>query len=150
MAVRMAKFPWGDEPFSMKLMPVCFLFGALQIAAVLYFTTLSGPSTSSPGPVLVTLGWIHAYHQCLGAQVACKMGGGNEVANTIAERSLMNTLEQGVPFLVLMWLMAAYVDAAVATNVGALYVVHRSLYPLAYTYYGEFSMLVEFVTQPNC
>ena len=70
-------------------------------------------------------------------------------AETVATRSMMNTMEQMVPFLTLLWLCTAYVDAAYAASLGAVYVATRALYPLAYAYYGQFTALCELVTQPN-
>ena len=49
----------------------------------------------------------------------------------------------------LLWMSAACVDAAMATSIGFTYCAFRSFYGFAYMYYGGFSMLVEFVTQPN-
>lgn len=78
-----------------------------------------------------------------------KFGGGNEQATKVTERSLYNTIEQGLPFLSLLWMMAACVDGGLATSCGAVYVAFRMFYPLAYSYYGGFSMLCELITQPN-
>lgn len=146
-------FPWGTEPFAMSLMPACILLGAAGVAACVSFTTPSGPMTSlelARGPVLVTVFWIWAFYNCIGAQLGVKMGDkGDAKACLIAERSLMNTLEQSVAFLPLLWMYAACIDAAVATSVGGFYVAMRMCYPLAYSFYGGFSMLCEFITQPN-
>ena len=146
-------FPWGTEPFDMKLMPACFLLGALGVATAVSLTTTSGPISSlelARGPVLVTLGWVWSFYNCIGAQLGVKIGDkGDAKASYVAERSLMNTLEQGVAFLPLLWMYASCIDAAVATSVGGFYVAMRMLYPMAYTYYGGFSMLCEFITQPN-
>lgn len=149
-----ASFPWGNEPFAIALMPACMVIGAVGVATAVALTKPSGPMNGSlelaRGPVLVTLTWIWGFYNCIGAQLGVKMGDkGDAKAAFVAERSLMNTLEQSVPFLSLLWMQAAFVDAAIATSVGWFYVALRMLYPLAYTYYGGFSMLCEFITQPN-
>merc|ERR1711998_477529 len=71
------------------------------------------------------------------------------MASTVAERSFMNQLEQGIPFLVLMWLNAGLVEANISGSLGIGYTIFRMLYGVAFSYYGEFSMLCEFITQPN-
>jgi hypothetical protein len=47
-----------------------------------------------------------------------------------ADRAVINTQEQMVPFLVSLWLHAVFVSTARATALGAAYVVLRSVYPL--------------------
>jgi hypothetical protein len=47
-----------------------------------------------------------------------------------ADRAVINTQEQMVPFLAAMWLHAVFVSPACAAVLGAAYVVLRSLYPL--------------------
>eukprot|EP00966_Prymnesium_polylepis_P007561 173494-Prymnesium_polylepis.1 len=150
-AMLKTRFPWGDKPFEMRLVPYILVLGSLLTAAAICLPSITGPSVTAGGPVLVTLGWLHTHYNALGAQVKVKMAGpaADEQATKIAERSVYNGLEQGVPFLVLVWLHAALVDAATATSVGGSYVGLRLLYPAAYAYYGEFSMLCELVTLPN-
>lgn len=84
----------------------------------------------------------------ISSQLKAKFGG-NDQAGKVAERSLYNTLEQGVPFISLLWMCAACVDAAMATSIGFVYSSMRMFYGLAYSYYGGFSMCVELITQPN-
>ena len=79
-------------------------------------------------------------------------------------------LEQGPPFFVALWLHCAYVDAATAATIGAVYVVHRAIYQLTFACeacpvgsprppshapprfdaadYGTFTVACEFATQP--
>lgn len=126
---KLATFPYGgDQPFAMTLLPHCLAIGATSTAAAIALTTLSGPITSlqmAKGPVLVTLMWLWGYYNMISAQLKQKMGGGNEQAARVAERSLYNTLEQGVPFLALLWMTAACVDSAMATSIGFAYCAFR-------------------------
>ena len=119
---QVATFPWGGtEPFTMKLLPHCFALGAATTAAAIALTVPSGPMNTlelARGPVLITLYWVWGFYNCLASQVKMKMGGGTERAAKVAERSMMNTLEQGVPFLTLLWATAGCVDAALATSCG--------------------------------
>jgi len=148
--VAMAKFFWGDEAFSMKLLPGCILLGAFLTAACISLPTPSGPSLTAKSPVAATLLWSIGYYQLIGAQVLVKQNPSKTAqASTVAERSFMNTMEQGIPFLVLMWLHAGLVDGSIAGWLGISYAGVRMLYGVAYSYYGEFSMLCELVTQPN-
>ena len=89
----MAKYPWGDVPFEPKYMPAIIGLSALIVAMNVNLTTPSGPSvvlssgtvnvepsmmTVPKGVVLVTLAWIHVYNQCIGHQLALKMGHQND------------------------------------------------------------------------
>lgn len=47
-----------------------------------------------------------------------------------ADRAVINTQEQMVPFLVSLWLHTVFVSATVATALGLAYVVLRSIYPV--------------------
>lgn len=47
-----------------------------------------------------------------------------------ADRAVINTQEQMVPFLVSLWLHAVFVSTTSATICGFLYVCLRSLYPI--------------------
>lgn len=47
-----------------------------------------------------------------------------------ADRAVANTQEQMVPFLFAMWLHALWVSPAMATGLGAVYVVLRAGYPV--------------------
>mmetsp|Transcript_13119 Transcript_13119/g.45889 ORF Transcript_13119/g.45889 Transcript_13119/m.45889 type:complete len:153 (-) Transcript_13119:165-623(-) len=61
-----------------------------------------------------------------------------------ADRTVLNMLEQMVPFLVSLWAHAAFVSPDTAAMLGAVYVACRACYPVAW-------MLnkVLFVTVPN-
>merc|ERR1712070_96043 len=85
----------------------------------------------------------------LGMAGAPKTGPVKEQSAFIAERSVVNTMEQALPFLALMWLHAMFVNPRVSMVLGWVYVVTRALYPIFYGFYGEFTVLVEFVTWPN-
>jgi len=151
------KYPWGNEAMPMSMLPLCILFGAIINGLLLTFTPATGASESFRGPVLVTLLWIHTYYNMIGAQIAIKMDDkvkelSEEIItqiNAVKDRSLMNTLEQGLPFLVLLWLMTVFVDSGLATSLGASYVIFRFFYGIAYAYFGHFTILVEIITQPS-
>jgi len=149
------KFPWGDDPVPQNLIIGAALpWGAAVNAVAIALTTPSGPIVdreSAKGPIVVMLLWVWSYYNMIGAQMELKMSplGDSPAASKVSERSLYNTIEQSLPFLVLFWLMAAQVDAALATSVGGLYVALRALYPVLYAYYGTFNLLCEFATQPN-
>eukprot|EP00931_Biecheleriopsis_adriatica_P001597 TRINITY_DN101997_c0_g1_i1.p1 TRINITY_DN101997_c0_g1~~TRINITY_DN101997_c0_g1_i1.p1 ORF type:complete len:192 (+),score=32.19 TRINITY_DN101997_c0_g1_i1:69-644(+) len=67
----------------------------------------------------------------------------------MADRTLMNTQEQMVGFLLPMWLYAVFCNAHAAGVLGIIYVVFRFLYPIFWSMKGRFSLLVELSTQPN-
>ena len=55
---------------------------------------------------------------------------GNDGRMLAADRAVINTQEQMVPFLVSLWLHALFVSPVVASYLGAAYVILRSLYPV--------------------
>lgn len=129
-------------------------FGAFVVALSLELCTPSGPSGAPKGVVLVTLAWIHVYNQCIGHQLGIKMDFANDNPNAkqVAERCFYNTIEQAPLFLLLLWMHAIFVDASVATSLGANYVFFRMLYPVFYSafgYDGSFNITGEISTQPN-
>ena len=60
-----------------------------------------------------------------------------------------NTLEHSAPFLILLWLNCAYVNAPGAGYLGAYYIFHRFVYQVFFGLYGRFTFLCEFCTQPG-
>ena len=86
-----------------------------------------------------------------GAQVFLKLNHGNMSpdAAKLAERVALNMLEQAPVFFVCMWLHCAYVDAVQAGYLGLAYVVTRIMYQLTYSYFGTFTVIVEYATQPR-
>ena len=152
-------FPWGSNPF-----PLPVFFFSMFFAGVVSWALLSASPTSAPGlasgmsletvrlPVLASLAWVLVYGNGLGAQVWIKLDYGNfsPDAAKLAERTALNMLEQAPLFFVTMWLHCAYVDAAEAGFLGLAYTVFRMLYQLFYSYFGTFTVLVEFATQPSC
>jgi len=55
---------------------------------------------------------------------------GNNEEMLAADRAVINTQEQMIPFLVSLWLQAVFVSSIMATLLGAVYVVLRMLYPV--------------------
>ena len=97
------------------------------------------------GPILITfLYFCLWYYLLLGHQRGTKyrltkeyaergevfdryLGGDEQMLS--ADRAVINTQEQMVPFLLTLWLHALFVSPFNATALGAVYVVLRSLYP---------------------
>jgi hypothetical protein len=98
------------------------------------------------GPVLVTVGYFLLwYFLLIGLQRRTKYRlqreyaargqvfdryFGNDEQMLAADRVVINTHEQMVPFLFALWLQALFVSATAATWLGAAYVVLRSCYPV--------------------
>ena len=73
---------------------------------------------------------------------------GPESVQTVALRSLGNTLEYGLMALLLIWIQGLYCNAAAATLFGSICVLARLCYPYFYGYYGASTVFVELATQP--
>mmetsp|Transcript_120582 Transcript_120582/g.191197 ORF Transcript_120582/g.191197 Transcript_120582/m.191197 type:complete len:202 (+) Transcript_120582:62-667(+) len=67
----------------------------------------------------------------------------------MADRTIANTQEQMIGFLLPMWLYAIFCDAHGAGILGFVYVVFRLLYPIFWSSKGGFTLLVEMSTQPS-
>ena len=146
------KFPWGDTAFHWPLLPWAMGFGATLMATAIALTTSSASLTTGGdvrGPIMVTLLFTHGLFQAIKAQISVNFGGGNAQAKHVAERSLYNSMEQGLPFLLLMWMTAAFVDAALATSIGMVFAIPRYFYPLAYGWFGQWTMPIAFISQPT-
>lgn len=163
----MAKFPWGDDPVPFKFILVlivvhCTLNG---IALLLKgpggaVTADSYPSPASlHGVVLVTAAWVFLIYVAMGRQKGVQYTKKQHPdsisdavatqAGRIAERGLMNTVEQSGPFLLCLWLHAIFVNPEVSVLFGWFYVISRFFYGLLYGMYGEMNLMVEVVTQNN-
>jgi len=106
------------------------------------------------GVALVTCAFIWMWYIFLGHQVGIKFTEGlttdvQDQAKFIADRSVINTMEQALPFLSLMWLEALFVNPETARLLGWIYVATRFLYPITYGMYGQFNTAVEISTSPN-
>jgi len=153
----MAKFPWGDQPNPMGLMCGLMVVTALALGVLLALTGTEGaavPETALHPVAVVTCVFCLMWYIFLGNQVGIKFTQGlpDDVAATaknIADRSVGNTMEQAIPFLVLLWLEAVFVNPRIATILGWIYVVFRFFYPVFFGMYGTFTVLVEASTQPN-
>eukprot|EP00929_Paragymnodinium_shiwhaense_P123782 TRINITY_DN98034_c0_g1_i1.p1 TRINITY_DN98034_c0_g1~~TRINITY_DN98034_c0_g1_i1.p1 ORF type:complete len:195 (-),score=13.76 TRINITY_DN98034_c0_g1_i1:27-611(-) len=66
----------------------------------------------------------------------------------MADRTILNTQEQMVAFLLPMWLYAVFCNARVAGVLGIVYVAFRCIYPILWSIHGRFTLLVELSTQP--
>merc|ERR1711865_1359899 len=111
-------------------------------------------ATELRGVALVTCAFMFMWYIFLGHQVGIKFTEGlsadvQEQAKFIADRSVINTLEQALPFLSLMWLHALFVNPVTAGVLGWIYVITRFLYPITYGMYGQFNTAVEIACQPN-
>ena len=103
-------------------------------------------ATLYAGPILVTvLYFVLWYSLLLGLQRGTKYRliaeyasrgeefdryFGQDAQMLAADRAVINTQEQMVPFLMAMWLHALFVSTAVATGLGLAYLLLRSIYPL--------------------
>lgn len=98
------------------------------------------------GPIVVTLAYIGLYYlfQVYVLKVKTRLDREYKARNEpfdryfgqdrqmlAADRVQLNMLEHMPPFLVLLWLNAAFVDPRSATIAGGVYVGARALYPLA-------------------
>ena len=97
------------------------------------------------GPIAVTAGYFCLwYYLLLGHQRGIKYKlveeyaargetfdryFGQDERMLAADRAVINTQEQMVPFLTALWLHAAFVSPAHATYLGLAYVVLRAIYP---------------------
>ena len=102
--------------------------------------------TNYSGPILVTVLYLVFWYYLLlilqrgtkyrlkekyekqGREFDRYFGQDNEMLS--ADRAVINTQEQMVPFLLSMWLHAIFVSVSVATILGVIYVVIRALYPI--------------------
>jgi hypothetical protein len=118
------------------------------------------------GPLRVTICYISLYYIFIIIQVSLKYYAYfqekskndkikladvkyNTIRNPLVltgDRSVGNTLEQAIPFLVSLWLHAIFVDTEYATYVGSIYVLTRSFYPVVFRLGAPFLF---FSTIPN-
>lgn len=154
------KYFWGSNSFPEEAMVPIFLLNAIIMT---YLLKLRAGAPHSPAieagmslgavknTILATLITIWAYYNAIGAQISVKMSKppATPEAFNIATRTVMNDLEQMPPFFLLLWLHCAYIDSFEAGVLGLMYAVCVFLYQLAYSYYGHFTILNEFSTQPR-
>lgn len=156
----MAKYPWGESGFTMPFMFVCIFIAGLVTGGVLVSL---GPENGkvaddfpSPkqvsGVAMVSAAFALVSYVLLGHQIGIKFATDvspqvSESAKHIAERGVYNNIEQAIPFLILLWLHALFVNTHTSVVLGWIYVGMRYLYPLAYGFYGAFNNLVEFPQQ---
>jgi len=141
----------------MGLMMGLMVVSALLLGVLLALTGTEGaaiPEKALQPVAVVTCAFCLMWYIFLGNQVGIKFTQGlpEDVAATaknVADRSVGNTMEQAIPFLVLLWLEAIFVNPRIATILGWIYVVFRFLYPVFFGMYGTFTVLVEASTQPN-
>jgi len=67
----------------------------------------------------------------------------------ITTRGFHNGWESRLPFLLLLWLHGIFINNYIASRLGWIYVITRFFYPFAYGFYGQFTVLVEPITQTN-
>jgi hypothetical protein len=58
---------------------------------------------------------------------------GAHIVNLIVDRTVGNTIEQGLPFVVSLWLYAVFVSPKYAAMLGYIYVISRSYYPFVFS-----------------
>lgn len=135
------------------------LLAAIVIGGALIYHGPGGAVTGFPAPkdlhgvVFVTLGWVLMWYTFLGNQITFKFAAIDEsqkaIGANIADRGVINTMEQGIPFFLVLWMHAIFVNPSTSAVVGLIYVVARYLYPIFYGMYGQFNNLVEISAQIN-
>jgi hypothetical protein len=107
------------------------------------------------GPIVATCGYVLMYYCFLFSQALLKMflyhftslavtkenkklsygqfkyEFKGKIALTL-DRTTGNTIEQGIPFLMGLWLYALFVDPAEATSLAWWYILFRSIYPICF------------------
>lgn len=154
----MANYPWGDDSFPLPVFFLACLAGGGLIGALVVTVVPSGVPGIESGAsleamrlcVLATLAWLGVYYNALGSQLTLKelFKNRNGPAFDLSTRIVYNQLEQAFGFFALMWLHGLYVDAPQAGALGLLYATLRMLYQFAYSYFGHFTVALEFCTQP--
>jgi len=157
----MAKYPWGDNAFELWSVFAGCALSAVVVGGILFGIGPDGavddkfPSPKELAPnALVMLGYVIVMFTFLGNQVAIKFSEGlsqavTDQASMIAGRGVNNNLEQAVPFLLVFWLHAIFVNPVSSVTLGWTMVACRYLYPFAYGYYGTFNCLIE-IPQSSC
>ncbi len=146
----MTKYWWGEEPFEISAIPMCIVFGAVvNTLALIGSASIKLDERALVGIIMV---FIWGYFNIIGTQITVKMTGTtaglneefHSQANRVAERSLLNTIEQAIPFFLMLGLMAIYTKDGinVATWLGIAYIPLRMMYGYGYSYHGQFTMYV--------
>lgn len=110
-------------------------------------------------PLIVTALWIFLYYTYVAIQVqtvfsihAFEMFTKDDVTEKYApnaSRFAGNMFDQGVVFLVGLWVYTLFCDYASAGPLGYWYIFGRLTYPLYYMKFRQFVMWFEFCTQPQ-
>jgi uncharacterized MAPEG superfamily protein len=156
----MAKFPWGNDAFVVPAVFVGMFLGAIITGTVLISIGSDGavtddtfPSPKQLQPLVVASAffWI-VWYSLLGSQVGTKMSNEpdeyKDQAKLIADRGVINTMEQMIPFFVLVWLNALFVNPHTAAGLAWIFLLCRFVYPMFYGIYGEMNCLVELAQWP--
>lgn len=160
---RSTKYLWGDTAFTMPFMFACMLVDAIIVGVTLALAGAEGSVGSGAlgfplpvalhGVVGVSAFFVIISYVLLGQQVGIKFhdpketGANLPVMQHIAERGVYNNIEQGIPFLVLLWLNALFVNPRTTAILGWIYVASRYFYTIGFGFYGVFSNLVEVFQQ---
>jgi hypothetical protein len=152
----MAKFPWGDQAFVMSSAFFGLFLGVAVVGAVLLMCGPDGatdnifPSVLELQPLaLASAVWVVMWYTLLGNQIGVKMVAKEHDAEAvkqaihIADRGVINTLEQSIPFLMLVWLHAIFVNPRTSAALAWVFVACRFLYPITYGMYGQMNSVVE-------
>jgi len=106
------------------------------------------------GVTVVTCVFFVMWYMFLGNQVGVRFTEGlpddvKESAANTANRTVANAMEQAIPFLMLMWLEALFVNPRTAQILGWIWVIARFFYPIFWGFYGHFTLLVEVSVSPS-
>lgn len=159
----MAKFPWGNDAFVLPALFVGLLLGAIVVATVLVSMGPDGavtddafpsPKQLQPLAVATCFFWV-VWYSLLGNQLGAKGGSFEsetedykDQAKFIADRGVINTMEQMIPFFALVWLNALFINPRTAAGLAWIFIVCRFFYPMAYGMFGEMNSLVELLQWP--
>jgi hypothetical protein len=154
------RYWWGStEVWDSKVMGLAILVATAVTSGSLFAfadaVQASGPAIeqglsveSVSGLLWVSIGWIFVVGSITTGQTLTKEMGSESIQH-VALRTLGNTLEYGLMTLLLIWMHGLYCNTAAATLFGSIYLIARIFYPVFYGYYGEFTVMVEFSTQPG-
>jgi len=161
LLIAMAKYLWGNETMNLNYLMVIIALSGLLIGAMLGHvgpTAAVGDAFPSAlalrGVGLVTCAFVFMWYVFLGHQVSLNFDATLDAdvktgAKSIADRVVGNTLEQAMPFLVLLWLHALFVNPETSKLLGWIYVATRFLYPITFGFYGQQTLGIQIATQPN-
>eukprot|EP00929_Paragymnodinium_shiwhaense_P110669 TRINITY_DN7784_c0_g2_i1.p1 TRINITY_DN7784_c0_g2~~TRINITY_DN7784_c0_g2_i1.p1 ORF type:complete len:233 (+),score=39.65 TRINITY_DN7784_c0_g2_i1:72-770(+) len=149
----MAKYLWGNAPFGLWAVGVGCVLAAVITGALLNHIGPGGHIDDFPkakdlrGCLLVMLGYVLIVFVLLGNQVSLKFEQGSDEElkqqREVAYRGVYNNMEQALPFLIVFWLHALFVNPETTAVLGGAWAISRYLYIICFGWYGRFNSLIE-------